>query len=62
VVPPSQSEVTLSPGASRSTQEPQFENVAKESVLSLAATVMAEAALAGDKLQASVELLPAAAM
>src|SRR5690348_13990142 len=60
VVLPIQSLVTATPGAQASTHGPQFENVAFLSVLSLAATVNAAGARAGEKSQALLLLLPAA--
>src|SRR5688572_20552717 len=50
----------LTPGAKMSTQEPKFENEARLSASSLAATVMADGSLAGDVLHASWLSLPAA--
>ena len=48
------------PGAITSTHEPTLENDASRSVRSLAATVMADGARAGEDEQASALLLPAA--
>src|SRR5690348_5739021 len=45
-------EVMLTPGPKRSTQVPKFEKVARTSLMSLAATVMAGATRAGDCVQA----------
>src|SRR2546430_15908664 len=44
----------FTPGAKRSTHDPQSENDARWSLLSLAATVMASAVSAGEIVQASV--------
>src|SRR6266508_2542318 len=55
-----QSDVMLTPGPKMSTHVPKFENDARVSVLSVAATVMAAPTRAGDVVQASVLLLPAA--
>src|SRR3954464_2526106 len=60
VPPPSQSEVTLTPGAKRSTQEPKLEKDARRSVVSVAPTVRAAGTRAGEVVQASALLLPAA--
>src|SRR5437899_6578240 len=48
------------PGPKMSTHVPKFENDARVSLLSVAATVMAAATRAGDVVQASVLLVPAA--
>ena len=48
------------PGAYRSRQPPKFENDAWLSAHVLAPTVSASPVLAGEKLQASAELFPAA--
>ena len=53
-------EVIEEPGAKMSTHVPKFENDARVSVLSVAATVIAAATRAGEVVQASVLLLPAA--
>jgi hypothetical protein len=53
-------DVMASPGAAISTQLPKLLNEARASVMVLADTVMAAAALEGEKLQASTALLPAA--
>ena len=50
----------LCPGAKMSTHVPQLENDARLSIDVDAATVMASAALAGDRVQASEFSLPAA--
>src|SRR5206468_5388053 len=55
-----QSEVMFTPGPKMSTHVPKFENDARVSVLSVAATVIAAATRAGEVVQASVLLLPAA--
>ena len=60
VLLPIQSEVTPTPGALMSTQDPKFENDAKESVIVVAPTVIADGSLAGEKVQALTLLLPAA--
>src|SRR3954463_13651430 len=57
---PIQSDLTLTPGATRSTQLPKFEKSANPSALLLAATVMAEGTSAGVSSQASEVPLPAA--
>ena len=48
------------PGANRSTHEPKFENAARVSALSVAATVSADGVRAGLALHALALLLPAA--
>ena len=48
------------PGAKMSTHEPKFEYEARVSVESVAPTVMADGALAGDAVHASAFELPAA--
>ena len=53
-------EVMLEPGAKISTQVPKFEKDERASVLVVEPTVMALATRAGDEVQASVLLLPAA--
>src|SRR5215471_9006587 len=58
LVLPIQAAVMLTPGANRSTQCPQLENVALRSALSEAATVNALGALAGETLQASLLSFP----
>src|SRR5262249_51110946 len=55
-----QSDVMFTPGPKISTHVPKFENEARVSVLSVAATVIAAATRAGDVVQASTLLLPAA--
>jgi len=45
-------DVMFTPGPKRSTQEPKFEKLARASLMSLAATVMGFAALAGALKQA----------
>ena len=53
-------EVMLTPGPKISTQVPKFEKDARPALMSVAPTVIALATLAGDCVQASVLLLPAA--
>src|SRR5205085_431839 len=53
-------EVMLLPGAKMSRQVPKFENDARASVMVVAPTVMALATRAGEVVQASTLLLPAA--
>jgi hypothetical protein len=53
-------EMMCMPGAKMSTHEPRFEKSANASVEVVAPTVIAEAALDGEKLQASEYELPAA--
>src|SRR5690242_21479744 len=60
VEPVYQSLTTSTPGANMSTQLPTSENVARASLRSLAATVSAAGARAGERVQASTESLPAA--
>src|SRR5687767_9075643 len=55
-----QADVMATPGANQSTQAPMFENHARLSALSVAPMVSALGALAGDCVQASIALLPAA--
>jgi len=55
-----QSDVIATPGPNRSTQVPRLEKLARTSLLSEAATVIAAGVLAGDTVQASRLLLPAA--
>jgi hypothetical protein len=55
-----QADVIETPGAKMSTQVPKFENDARLSEESLAATVSAEGVRAGDVLHASAFELPAA--
>ena len=52
---------TATPGAKRSTQEPKFENVARASARSVAATVSTSGTRPGDASHASVSVFPAAA-
>src|SRR3954464_5810028 len=60
VAPPSQSEVTLTPGAKRSTQPSQLKKDARRSAVSVAATVRAAGTRAGEVVQPATLLLPAA--
>src|SRR5687767_15163107 len=53
-------EVMATPGAKRSTHDPKFENVARVSDWSVAPTVMASGARAGENVHASPFALPAA--
>ena len=55
-------DVIASPGANSDRHRPQFENPARASELVDAPTAMAVGARAGDTLQASTALLPAATM
>ena len=55
-----QSDVMPTPGALMSTQLPKFEKDANPSLMSVAATVMAEDSLEGELLQALAVLFPAA--
>ena len=55
-----QAEVTETPGATMSTQEPKLLKVAKRSLISLAAIVKAPGVLAGDASQALIAEFPAA--
>jgi hypothetical protein len=55
-----QDEVMLLPGAKMSTQVPKFENDERASVIVVAPTVIAFGTRAGEELQASALLLPAA--
>jgi len=55
-----QSEVMSFPGANRSTQDPELENEARMSLLSVAPTVMAVETRDGENWHASLPLLPAA--
>src|SRR5690348_2729720 len=56
-----QADRMFTPGAKMSMQRPQFENVARRSVVaSMAPTVTASGTRAGEKLQASMLALPAA--
>ena len=61
VVEPIQAAVILTPGAFISTQLPWFEKDAGVSFSDVAPTVMALGAPAGERVQASVASLPAAA-
>jgi len=54
-----QSDVTLTPGAQRSTPAPKFENEANPSLMLVAPTVIASATSAGDWVEASAAELPA---
>ena len=58
--PLAHAELTAEPGPIISTQVPTFEKLAKKSNWSLAATVIASEAEAGNKKHASPPLLPAA--
>jgi hypothetical protein len=57
---PIHADVMFTPGALMSTQLPRLENDAKPSLISVAPTVIAVGALAGEKVQASALLFPAA--
>lgn len=59
-MPVNQDDVIPEPGAKKSTQVPKFEYDARPSELVVAATVIADGSRAGDVLQASTLLLPAA--
>ena len=58
---PIQPPVIPAPGAKISTQLPKFENPARASTLVVAPTVIAVGALAGERVHASFDSLPAAA-
>src|ERR1700694_3205841 len=57
---PIHADLMFTPGALMSTQLPRLENDAKPSLMAGAPTVIACGALAGEKVQASALLLPAA--